>query len=203
MEHAAAVDRRLRWGPAGTLPVLWADAATAATSHTVTLAGLLPTTAYEIEIDATAQDGETAHASLSITTPAASGQVAATTRDGVLLVNGAPFFPLIAWQQCPDQWEPNLAQGIDLFAGNPCTGLASLLTALQGRALAVGTSDDAAAAGPGPDRMVLPRRGRRARPQRGHASRAARGRGALSDPHAATSTPAPRRSRPGAASTRG
>ena len=64
-------------------------------------------------------------------------------------MNGAPFFPLMAWQQCPDQWEPNLAQGIDLFSGNPCTGLASLLTALQGRALAVGTSDDAATTGPG------------------------------------------------------
>ena len=71
------------------------------------------------------------------------------SRDGVLLVDGSSFFPLIAWQQCPDQWTPNLDQGIDLFAGNPCTGLSSLLTALQGRALAVGTSDDAPATGPG------------------------------------------------------
>ena len=140
---------RLRWGPAGTMPVLWADSGTAATSHSVTLPGLVPTTAYDVEIDATAVDGETAHASLSFTTPASGGQVAASTRDGVLLVDGAPFFPLIAWQQCPDQWTPNLQQGIDLFAGNPCTGLPSLLTALQGRALAVGTSDDAPATGSG------------------------------------------------------
>jgi hypothetical protein len=140
---------RLRWGPAGTMPVLWLDSGTAATSHSVTLSGLVPTTAYDVEIDATAEDGETAHASLSFATPAEGGQAAASTRDGVLLVDGAPFFPLIAWEQCPDQWAPNLAQGIDLFAGNPCTGLPSLLTALQGRALAVGTSDDAPATGPG------------------------------------------------------
>jgi hypothetical protein len=144
-----ASSARLRWGPAGTLPVLWADSSTAATSHTVTLSGLLPATAYDVEIDATAQDGETAHASLSFTTPVAGGQAAASTGDGVLLVDGAPFFPLIAWQQCPDQWEPNIAQGIDLFAGNPCTGLSSLLTALQGRALAVGTSDDVPTSGAG------------------------------------------------------
>ena len=140
---------RLRWGPAGATPVLWADSATAATSHSVTLSGLVPTTAYDVEIDATAADGETAHTSLSFATPVAGGQVTASTADGVLLVDGSPFFPLIAWEQCPDQWAPNLQQGIDLFAGNPCTGLPSLLTALQGRALAVGTSDDAPATGPG------------------------------------------------------
>jgi hypothetical protein len=140
---------RLRWGPVGTMPVLWADSGTAATSHSVTLPGLVPTTAYDVEIDATAADGETAHASLSFTTPVAGGQVAASIGNGVLLVDGSSFFPLIAWQQCPDQWTPNLDQGIDLFAGNPCTGLSSLLTALQGRALAVGTSDDAPATGPG------------------------------------------------------
>jgi hypothetical protein len=140
---------RVRWGPTGTMPVLWVDSSTASTNHSVTLAGLVATTAYDVEIDATAEDGETAHGSLSFTAPAAGGQVVATTGEGVLLVDGAPFFPLIAWEQCPDQWEPNIAQGIDLFAGNPCTGLPSLLTALQGRALAVGTSDDAPATGPG------------------------------------------------------
>jgi hypothetical protein len=140
---------RLRWGPAGMMPVLWVGSGTAATSHSVTLEGLVPAAAYDVEIDATADDGETAHASLSFATPAAGAQVAATTGDGTLLVDGAPFFPLIAWEQCPDQWTPNLQQGIDLFAGNPCTGLPSLLTALQGRALAVGTSDDAPATGAG------------------------------------------------------
>jgi hypothetical protein len=140
---------QVRWGPSGTAPVLWADAGPATTSHLVTLTGLLPTTSYEVEIEATAQDGTTARGTLTFSTPPASAAVSAVTRGGVLLVNGAPFFPLIAWQQCPDQWAPNLAQGIDLFAGNPCTGLGSLLTALQGRALAVGTSDDTPITGPG------------------------------------------------------
>ncbi len=60
------------------------------------------------------------------------------------------MIPLITWQECPGQWEPDLAQGITLFAGNPCTGLANLLTALGGRALAAGTTEDVAdTTGPG------------------------------------------------------
>ena len=140
---------QVRWGPSGTAPVLWADTGRATTSHLVTLTGLVPTTRYDVEIEATAQDGKTASSTLMFVTPRASAAVGGATRGGVLLVSGAPFLPLIAWQQCPDQWAPNLAQGIDLFAGNPCTGLASLLTALQGRALAVGTSDDTPTAGAG------------------------------------------------------
>ena len=140
---------QVRWGPSGTAPVLWAQTDTATTSHLVTLMGLVPTTSYDVEIEATAQDGTTASSTLAFTTPPAPAADGAATRGGALLVNGAPFFPLIAWQQCPGQWAPNLAQGIDLFAGDPCTGLASLLVALQGRALAVGTSDDTPSAGPG------------------------------------------------------
>ena len=140
---------RVTWGPAGLAPALWKNAIVAATSHSVRLDGLLPVTAYDVEIDAAGPDGETASASLSFTTPPVGAQAAAGSANGVVLVNGSPFFPLIVWQDCPDQWAPNLAQGINLFAGNPCTGIPSLLTALQGRALAAGTADDASATGPG------------------------------------------------------
>jgi hypothetical protein len=140
---------RVTWGPAGLTPVLWQNETVAASSHSVTLEGLLPVTAYDVQIDAAGPDGETASGSLSFTTPPAAPQTAAGTANGVLLADGSPFFPLIVWQDCPDQWAPNLAQGINLFAGNPCTGLPSLLTALQGHALAVGTTDDPSTAGPG------------------------------------------------------
>jgi len=139
----------LRWGPAGAAPVLWTRSPAEAASHTVTLSGLVPATGYQVEIDAVADDGATATGTLPFTTPPAPAADSSAVRGGALLVNGAPFFPLIAWEQCPDQWEPNIAQGIDLFAGNPCTGLPSLLAALQGRALAVGTSDDQVAQGAG------------------------------------------------------
>jgi hypothetical protein len=76
--------------------------------------------------------------------------VRATTGGGVIRVDGAPFFPLIAWEECPGRWAPDLAAGITLFGGNPCTGLASLLAALHGRALAAGTTEDVAGTtGPG------------------------------------------------------
>jgi len=139
----------IRWGPAGTAPVLWTRSETDSASHTVTLGGLVPATAYQVEIDATSTGGETTSGTLAFTAPPAPGAVTSAVVRGALVVDGAPFFPLIAWEQCPDQWEPNIGQGIDLFAGNPCTGLPSLLAALQGRALAVGTSDDQPAQGPG------------------------------------------------------
>jgi hypothetical protein len=60
-------------------------------------------------------------------------------RDGVLLVNGDPFFPLISWQQCPVQWQPSLDVGINLFAaGSPCASPSATLEALRGRALIAG-----------------------------------------------------------------
>ena len=132
-----ARDGLVRWGPAGMRPVLWARAANGAAA----LTGLADGTKYIAEVG---------DESLGFRTAAAPSQVAASVSDAKVIVNGAPVFPLIAWQQCPDQWEPNLRQGITLFAGNPCTDLGSLLTWVSGKALAVGTSDDTAtASGPG------------------------------------------------------
>jgi hypothetical protein len=66
--------------------------------------------------------------------------------NGVLRVNGEPFFPLLSWQQCPDQWPASLAAGVNLVAvGSPCASPASALTALQGRALVAGADATAAA----------------------------------------------------------
>ena len=141
---------RVVWGPDGMRPVLWADSAQLATMHAVALSGLASSTRYSATIEAHSSTGETVSRQVHFTTAPAPEAVEGATSAGVVLVNGQPFFPLLAWQECPDRWSPEIAFGIDLFAGNTCTGLPSLLEAVRGRALAAGTSDDTpGVSGPG------------------------------------------------------
>jgi hypothetical protein len=127
----------LRWGPAGAEPLLW----TPVVDGRATLAGLLPLRRYVVD-DGTHR--------IAFRTPAVPPAVTARVRRGVLRVDGAPFFPLMTWQECPNAWAPELAEGIDLFAGNPCTNLQSLVAGVAGRALVAGTTADAAGTtGPG------------------------------------------------------
>jgi hypothetical protein len=119
----------IRWGPAGGSALLWQPVV----DGRATLTGLLPNTRY-----VGTAGGET----VTFSTGAVPATVSATVRGGALQLDGAPFFPLMAWQECPDRWEPDLADGLTLFAGNPCTNLASLLTAVAGRAVVAGTAQD-------------------------------------------------------------
>ena len=129
----------LQWGPAGSEPVLWQSVETQAVRHTVELTGLASSTDYELAIVAT-YAGQTSRRALSFTTEPAPAQVRGSVADGVLLVNGEPFFPLLAWQQCPVQWEGSLTAGINLFAaGSPCAQPDSTASSLEGRALVAGT----------------------------------------------------------------
>jgi hypothetical protein len=138
------------WAPAGLQPYLWTHSRAPSFEHEVHLPALAANASYDVAIDARNEDGAVAHADVPLTAAAAPAAVIAAARDGVVRVNGGAFFPLITWQECPGQWEPDLAQGITLFAGNPCTGLANLLAALGGRALAAGTTEDVAdTTGPG------------------------------------------------------
>ncbi|HET8527387.1 MAG TPA: hypothetical protein VFL60_00615 [Gaiellaceae bacterium] len=115
----------VRWGPAGTRPLL------RTTSGLLT--GLAPNTRYVALVGGRR---------LAFTTAAVPETAAATARHGVLRVDGAPVFPLIAWQECPDRWTQDVDAGVTLFAGDPCTGLPSLVAGVAGRALVAGTSDD-------------------------------------------------------------
>jgi hypothetical protein len=129
----------LQWGPAGSEPVLWQRVDTPAVRHSVELTGLASSTAYDVAI-VSSYAGQTARSELSFTTAPAPSQVQGSIRDGVLLVNGAPFFPLISWQQCPVQWPPSLTAGINVFAaGSPCADPTSAASVLEGRALVAGT----------------------------------------------------------------
>jgi hypothetical protein len=138
------------WGPAALRPLLWSSAAAPALVHEVALTGLASTTPYVATINARSETGAAAATRLPFTTAAAPTDVVGATGSGAVLVDGAPFFPLMTWQECPSQWQPDLSDGINLFAGNPCTGLSSLLSGVEGRALATGTTDDTPlASGPG------------------------------------------------------
>ena len=140
---------RVVWGPTGMRPLLWSDSPWG-TAHAVTLNGLASSTAYVATVEAQSVGGETTSTSLEFTTAHAPAAVTGSTRDGVVFVNGNAFFPLLTWQECPSRWTPEIADGINLFAGNTCTGMSSLLAGVNGRALAAGTSEDAqGTTGPG------------------------------------------------------
>ena len=133
---------RVTWGPAGMRALLWAESPQLGLVHRAVLTGLSSSTPYVVSIDARSESGDVVSERLPFTTAAAPLEVVGTTGAGAVRVGGAPFFPLIVLQECPSQWTPDIADGINLFAGNTCTGLSSLLTAVQGRALVAGTTDD-------------------------------------------------------------
>jgi hypothetical protein len=56
-------------------------------------------------------------------------------RDGRVVVDGRPFFPILSWGECIDGFETSLPVGTNLYAANRCGGLEAQLPALGGRAL--------------------------------------------------------------------
>jgi len=139
----------IRWAPAGMRPVLAASSDEWSTQHALTLGALAANTTYAVELHVRSHDGEDAQTTLRFTTAPAPSAFTATARHGAVRIDGAQFFPLIAWVQCADRWPASIAEGIDLFAGNQCTGLPSLATGVAGKALVAGTSDDPPATLPG------------------------------------------------------
>ncbi len=144
-EPAAAT---LQWGPTGMQPLLWEDAPHSTTTHDVTLDALAANTSYTVNITARSIGGARATTVLDFRTAGAPTAVTAAVDGAVIRVNGGAFFPLISWKACPDHWALGVADGIDLFGGNECTGLSALTTGVAGQALAAGTAEDAPVAAP-------------------------------------------------------
>lgn len=144
-EPAAAT---LQWGPTGMQPLLWADAPHSTTTHDVTLDALAANTSYTVSLTAQSIGGARAATTLNFRTAAAPTSVSASTDNGTIRVNGGAFFPLISWKACPDHWALSVADGINLFGGNECTGLSALTAGIAGQALAAGTAEDAPADAP-------------------------------------------------------
>jgi hypothetical protein len=139
----------LRWAPEGMRPLLGAASDEWSTQHALTLDALAPNTTYVAELSVRSRDGDRAQTTLRFTTAAAPATFTASARDGAIRVDGAAFFPLLAWEQCADRWPASVTDGIDLFAGNQCTDLSSLASGVAGKALVAGTSDDPSVALPG------------------------------------------------------
>jgi hypothetical protein len=140
----------VRWGPAGMKPMLWEAPRAPSVRHVEELDGLAAGTSYTVTVDARTEAGDTDSAELTFTTPPPPLQPAGVVEQGIVRVDGAAFFPLIVWQQCPDRWASNVADGINLFAGAQCVGLPGLVAGVAGKALVATTEDDGPeAAGPG------------------------------------------------------
>jgi hypothetical protein len=140
----------VQWGPAGLAPVLWGVPQPLADRHVEQLDGLAPATRYTVYVTARSYTGKLVIRDFTFETPPPPSAPSAAVVDGVLRVDGAAFLPLVVWQQCPDRWASNVADGIDLFAGSQCVGLPNLLGGVAGKALAATTWEDGAEpAGPG------------------------------------------------------
>jgi hypothetical protein len=138
-EPAAAT---LQWGPTGLQPLLWSEAPHSTTTHDVTLDALAANTSYTVTITAQSISGARATTAFTFQTASAPASVSASLDAGSIRVNGDAFFPLMSWKACPDHWALGIADGINLFGGNECTGLPALTAGIAGRALAAGTAED-------------------------------------------------------------
>jgi hypothetical protein len=129
-------------GPPGGEPTLWQRDAARTTAHTVTLSGLELSTPYRVWVRSAAPGGGGAEQTVDLTTLPAPSDPQAKVQDGVLQVDGSPFFPLMVFEQCPDTYRTSLQAGINLFAGDRCGGLADQRASLGTQALSASTAED-------------------------------------------------------------
>jgi len=138
---------RVRWGPAAMEPLLWSPQLGSATRHVARLEGLAANSTYVARATVRSDAGELAETDLTFTTPPAPTTLTANVRGGVVRVDGAAFLPIIVWQQCPDRFAENVAQGVNVFAGTQCVPLPILQAGSAGKGLVATTSEDGAETG--------------------------------------------------------
>ena len=93
------------------------------------------------EPPATTQAAPASSASSASSRPAPAPSAA--VRDGRLVVDGKPFFPIMSWGECTDGFETSLPVGTNLYAANRCGGLEAQLPALGDRALSAAVAGEA------------------------------------------------------------
>jgi len=118
-------------GLAGQPPTIWVSGGSA------TLGGLSFTADYDVHAGS---------ATVSVRPSQPTGTVSGSVANGVMLLDGQPFFPILLWGQCPS-YDPLLALGIDVFLNNPCGGLEAQVGALAGKGLSVAAAPGASGAG--------------------------------------------------------
>jgi hypothetical protein len=117
-------------------PTMWAPLQ----GGRATLTGLRYATAYRVWAGNATFDFQTAGVPAS---PFAG------VRDGTIVLDREPFFPLAVVAQCPSGYETSLAAGISLYAGNDCGGIADQTEGLGGRAFSLTNADEAGIGGTG------------------------------------------------------
>lgn len=110
------------------------------------LTGLEPNRQYQFRVVARSH-GDRAVATGSLTTARQPDWVGASVTPRYLAVAGQPFFPRMAWAQCPWAYPMSLAAGVDVYMGT-CGDTADQIADLRGHALSI-TSVDARVDGPG------------------------------------------------------
>jgi hypothetical protein len=112
---------------------------------TATLTGLAPATTYAFRVRTVGPAGN-ADALGSVTTAPIPARSAAATEKGRFVIDGQRFFPVMAWWQCPEQFDTLLGLGINVFMGGCKTKYGpDLLPAINGRAYATLPVEDALA----------------------------------------------------------
>jgi hypothetical protein len=133
------------------IPTVWATAGTDASGSTASLTALGANASYRVWVNAVSDDGQRAQATLDLRTPAIPAHpVAGIDRtDGTVVLDGMPYFPMMLYSVCPDQYAAALASGINLFALNACGSFQGQLNALGGAAFSAGVAGGAAGSGDG------------------------------------------------------
>jgi hypothetical protein len=116
---------------------VWFPGVRSGRRYTARVEGLLPATTYRFTVVAKAGT-DSASTVAAVSTDPMPQSVRATTRGRSIELDGQPFFPVMAWGQCPDTFDELLAARVNVFLGNcPFASGDALLTALAGRAYAV------------------------------------------------------------------
>lgn len=127
----------------------WAPASGSGEGQVAPLIGLDSSAAYRVWVTAVGDDGQRVQASVDLTTPGliAHPTVAVGTTNNAITLDGQPFFPMMLYSVCPDQYRNALAAGINLFALNACGTLQGQLNALNGAAYSAGVAGGHGATG--------------------------------------------------------
>jgi hypothetical protein len=134
--HGADPPARVAYGLPELGPTLWAPLQ----GKRAELTGLRFGTTYRVSAGG---------ASLDLTTAPAPDSPTAAVRDGAVLLDGQPFFPLLVLAQCGQNYDAGLQAEISVFVENGCGGIAAQSAALAGRALSLTSAEEAGTGGPG------------------------------------------------------
>jgi hypothetical protein len=133
------------------VPTVWSSAGSTNDGQVASLIGLDSSTRYRVWLKATSDDGQTAQATLDLTTPSipANPTTAIGTPVGAVMLDGMPFFPMILYSVCPWEYGGALASGINVFSLNACGTFQQQVNALGGQAYSLGVAGGNSASGPG------------------------------------------------------